>query len=88
MDIFKDEDKTVKLMKRYREHRKLVKGGLAKSSKFSLLQVQQEWARSVGSTLINEGYLMCKRCFLVSATAIFFMLLQMCCLFVSTCVDC
>ena len=68
-DVLRDEDKTVKLLKRYKEHRKLLLGAGAKSSKFSLLEVKQEWSRAVGSNLIGEGELMCKRFFLQWSTA-------------------
>ena len=69
LEVFRDEDKTVKLLKRYKEHRKLLLGSGSKSSKFSLLEMKQEWARSVGSNLVGEGELMCKRYFIQWSTA-------------------
>ena len=44
LEVFRDEDKTVKLLKRYKEHRKLLLGSGSKSSRFSLLEMKQEWA--------------------------------------------
>ena len=64
LDVLRDEDKSFKMLKRYKEHRKLLLGAGAKSSKLSLLEVKQEWSRAVGSKLIGEGELMCKRFFL------------------------
>ena len=69
LEVWRDEDKTVKLLKRYKEHRKLLLGAGAKSSKFYLLELKQEWSRSVGSNLVGEGELMCKRFFIQWSTA-------------------
>lgn len=70
-EVQKDDDKLYKVMKAYKDHRKLVLAGQKSAKSFRLVEVKQSMIRESGLDIIGKGMLMNKRFFVQWATAIF-----------------